>query len=109
MDIDHPTRKPVQQRSFEDAHETGQNEKLDTGFFQGGQIGGFGNLIQFGAESTGRNEARWNVPIASMDEYGRGLDIANHQSNVDGEDPTSNRLGKCDKVAASSRTQDGDP
>src|SRR2546423_5748230 len=108
MDIDDAALERLQKLAFQDAHEAGQGDKLDSCCSQSLDERPLGVLIKLGAKFARRNKAARNIALPSAAEDSGIGKIAQNEDDFGGDSSSRASIGDGYEVRAFARAENAD-
>lgn len=109
VDINHTLPEMLEEIRFDDAHEAGEDDKIDLGLLERADKLLFGGFVELGAISAGGDEPGGDSEVTGAIEDPCLRDIAEHEGDRRGEGAGSALFGDGNHVGALARAEDTEP
>jgi hypothetical protein len=108
MDVDDAIGEGAEEFAFQDAHEAGEGDVINLRFFEGGDVAGFGFVVEFGAEFSRGDKLGVEFAFARALENAGGFDVAENGDDFVGAIGSATAISDGDHVRAFARAENAD-
>jgi hypothetical protein len=108
MDVDDAVGEGAEEFAFQDAHETGEDDKIDLGVLEDGDEAAFGLFVELGAEFSGRDVDGFEFVLLRQRENAGGLDVAGDEDDFHGGAGAGAVAGEGIEVGSFARAEDAE-